>query len=331
MAIGASMTDILIYGAGAIGSFLGYLLSGSPGKNRAYVAGADNIALLGRAGHMRAIKEAGLRVDLGEREAILPFRHCFSCLDDLKASDFYPDLVIVCVKTHSLPALVQELQQSGLLQERLKECLFILLMNGMGNREVFLHSGLDPARLKEGITSFGVLLAGEGRVELKGRGKTILQDGISGAERDFLAECFSEKGFEIEFAPDFQRQQFLKLLVNAAINPITALTRRQNGTVLQPALVGTVQAVVAEAVAVAAVEELEIPEEEALDLVFSVAEKTAANTSSMLQDVLHGRSTEIEAINGYIVRQGRKNGIDVPVNEALYSMVWSISEPPADE
>ena len=81
----------------------------------------------------------------------------------------------------------------------------------------------------------------------------------------------------------------------------------------------------------AAVEELEIPEEEALDLVFSVAEKTAANTSSMLQDVLHGRSTEIEAINGYIVRQGRNNGIAVPVNEALYSMVWSISEPPADE
>lgn len=280
---------------------------------------------------MRAIKEAGLRVDLGEREAIMPFRHCFSCLDDLKASDFYPDLVIVCVKTHSLPALVQELQQSGLLKERLKESLFILLMNGMGNREVFLHSGLDQARLKEGITTFGVLLTGEGRVELKGRGKTILQDGISEAERDFLAESFSEKGFEIEFAPDFQRQQFLKLLVNAAINPITALTRRQNGIVLQPALGGTVQAVVAEAVAVAAAEELEIPEEEALDLVFSVAEKTAANTSSMLQDVLHGKRTEIETINGYIVRQGGKHGIAVPVNEALYGVVWSISEPRDDE
>lgn len=280
---------------------------------------------------MRAIKEAGLRVDLGEREAILPFRHCFSCLDDLKASDFYPDLVIVCVKTHSLPPLVQELRESGLLQERLKGPLFILLMNGMGNREIFLQSGLDQARLKEGITSFGVLLAGEGRVELRGRGKTILQDGISGAERDFLAECFSDKGFEIEFAPDFRMQQFLKLLVNAAINPITALTRRQNGIILHPALGGTVQAVVAEAVAVAAAEGLEIPEEEALDLVFSVAEKTAANTSSMLQDVLHGRSTEIEAINGYIVRQGRKHGIAVPVNEALYSIAWSISEPRADE
>lgn len=320
------MTDILIYGAGAIGSFLGYLLSEMPGKNAIERKRIENVALLGREGHINAIKEQGLHVDLGEKREVLFFRHCFSSLDEFKASNYHPRLVIICVKTYSLPDLSRELKESGLLEERFKESLFILLMNGMGNREIFLKSGLDPARLQEGITSLGVLLAGEGRMELKGRGKTVLQNGIGPEDRQFLEKRFSEKGFEIEFSPDFQRHQFLKLLVNATINPITALTRQQNGVVLSPALKSTVQAVVAEAVAIAEAEGLAIPEKEALELVLSVAEKTAANTSSMLQDVLRGRKTEIEAINGYIFRRAEEHGIAAPVNETLYGMVKSISE-----
>ncbi len=320
------MTDILIYGAGAIGSFLGYLLSEMPGKNAIERKRIENVALLGREGHINAIKEQGLHVDLGEKREVLFFRHCFSSLDEFKASNYHPRLVIICVKTYSLPDLSRELKESGLLEERFKESQFILLMNGMGNREAFLKSGLDPARLQEGITSLGVLLAGEGRMELKGRGKTVLQNGIGPEDRQFLEKRFSEKGFEIEFSPDFQRHQFLKLLVNATINPITALTRQQNGVVLSPALKSTVQAVVAEAVAIAEAEGLAIPEKEALELVLSVAEKTAANTSSMLQDVLRGRKTEIEAINGYIFRRAEEHGIAAPVNETLYGMVKSISE-----
>ena len=319
------MTDILIYGAGAIGSFLGYLLSQSAWKDGTDREVVENVALLGRAGHISAIKKQGLHVDLGEKREVFFFRHCFSSLDELKASDYHPRLVIICVKSYSLPYLSRELKESGLLEERFKESQFILLMNGMGNRELFLNSGLDPARLQEGITSLGVLLAGEGRVELKGRGKTVLQNQIGREDRQFLEKRFSEKEFEIEFTPDFQRQQFLKLLVNAVINPITALTRRQNGVILSPALKSTVERIVAEAVAVAAAEGLAILEEEALELVFSVAEKTAANTSSMLQDVLRGKETEIEAINGYLVREAKKHRIALPVNEALYGMVKSIS------
>ncbi|HUM81435.1 MAG TPA: 2-dehydropantoate 2-reductase [Methanothrix sp.] len=315
------MTGILIYGAGAIGSFLGYLLSEAPGEGASEEKSVESVALLGRAGHMNAIKERGMHVDLGEKREVLHFRHCFSSLDELKRSDFYPQVVVVCVKTHSLPALARELRESGLLEERLKEARFILLMNGMGNREALLNCGLDSPRLFEAITSFGVVLAGEGRIELKGRGKTVIQDGMGREEMDFLTERLSEKGFEIEFSRDFSRQQYQKLLVNAAINPITALTRRQNSIILSPVLKSTVERVVAEAVAVAAADGVAIQEMEAFNLVLSVAERTAANTSSMLQDVLRGRRTEIEAINGYIVRQGKKHGIAVPANETLYALV----------
>jgi 2-dehydropantoate 2-reductase len=89
-------------------------------------------------------------------------------------------------------------------------------------------------------------------------------------------------------------QFFIIKLSSAAINPITALTRRQNGVVLSPSLKCTVEAVVAEA----------------LGLFLSVAEKTVADISSMLRDVLRGSRTEIEAIDAYIVRRAEGHGIE---------------------
>jgi 2-dehydropantoate 2-reductase len=322
------MADILIYGAGAIGSFMGYILGEILDTDDGSI---ENVALLGRVDHMKAIKEHGLQIDsidLAEGKKTLKFRHCFASLEDLLNCDFHPEIVVVCVKTHSLPAACRELKQSGLLEKKLKGARFILLMNGMGNSEVFMQLDMPRSSVLEGITSMGVRFAGEGRVELKGMGKTIFEDKMSEAERNFLEQRFSEKGLEIEFAKNFREHQYNKLFVNAVINPITALTRQKNSIVLSPALKSTVQGVVAEAVNVAAAEGIVRTEKEVTDLVYSVAVKTSANTSSMLQDVLKGRKTEIDAINGYIIRRALENGIEVPVNEALYGLVKSATENP---
>ena len=322
------MADILIYGAGAIGSFMGYILGEISEKDDGRI---ENVALLGREDHMKAIKEHGLQIDsidLAEGKKTLKFRHCFASLKDLLNCDFHPEIVVVCVKTHSLPAACRELKQSGLLEKKLKGARFILLMNGMGNSEVFMQLDLPKSSVLEGITSMGVRFAGAGRVELKGIGKTIFEDKMSEAEWNFLMQMFSEKGFEIEFAKNFREHQYNKLFVNAVINPITALARQKNSIVLSPALKSTVQGVVAEAVKVATTEGIVRTEKEVTDVVYSVAVKTSANTSSMLQDVLKGRMTEIEAINGYIIRMALKNGIEVPLNEALYGLVKSATENP---
>ena len=322
------MADVLIYGAGAIGSFMGCILGEVPEEVDGRI---ENVALLGRVDHMKAIREHGLQIDsidLAEGKKTLKFRHCFVSLEDLSNCDFRPEIVVVCVKTHSLPAVCLELSQSGLLERNLKGARFVLLMNGMGNREVFMQLDLPEHRVLEGITSIGVRFAGAGRVELKGMGKTIFEDRMSEAERNFLEQKFSDKGFEIEFAGNFREHQYNKLFVNAVINPITALTRQKNSIVLSPALKSTVQGVVAEALKVAAAEGMVRTEKEVTDVVYSVAVKTSANTSSMLQDVLKGRKTEIEAINGYIIRRALENGIKVPVNEALYGLVKSATENP---
>ncbi|MBN1235195.1 MAG: 2-dehydropantoate 2-reductase [Methanotrichaceae archaeon] len=312
------MADVLIYGAGAIGSLMGYLLSKAPQSEEGRI---ENVALLGREGHVKRIRDLGLQIVLPEGKKLVQFEYCFTGLDDLKASDFYPDIIIVCVKTYSLPDVCDELRESGLLQGRLKNALFILLMNGMGNREVFDELNLPDSQVSEGITSLGVKFSDKGKIELKGKGKSILENKIAEEKKKFLRERFSEKGFDMEFAPDFKEHQYSKLFVNSVINPITALTRQQNGIVLSSVLKNTVEGAVREAVNVAAKEGIKKDEKSVIELVYSIAEKTSGNTSSMLQDVLKGRITEIDSINGYIIALAKKHKIEVPVNEALYAMV----------
>ncbi len=314
------MADVLIYGAGAIGSFMGYLLSDAIDLSGRLI---ENVGLLGRKSHINIIKDLGLQIDLPEGRKLVQFKHCFTGLDDLKASDFYPEIVIICVKTYSLPAVCDELRRSGLLQGRLKNALFILLMNGMGNREVFDELDLRDSQVLEGITSLGVKFSEDGRVELKGKGKTILEYKMDEDKKKFLRERFSEKGFEMEFDQDFKEKQYSKLFVNSVINPITALSRKENGIVLSSILKNTVEGAIREAVNVAATQGIDRDEKNVLEVIYSVAEMTSGNTSSMLQDVLKGRMTEIDSINGYIIRLAKKHNIEVPVNEALYGLVKS--------
>jgi 2-dehydropantoate 2-reductase len=325
--MGNEMTNVLIYGAGAIGSFVGYLLMAPSQPNGPKI---ENVALLGRASHMHKIIEAGLQINLQDRSQHLQFKYCFINLNDLKESDFYPELVIICVKTYSLPRVCIELKESRLLQERLKNACFLLLMNGMGSKETFEKlTGLSPSRVLEGITSIGVRFTGDGLIELKGLGKTVIDDKICAkgkqSLKEFLEFRFRESGFEIEFVPDFKKHQWDKLFVNSVVNPITAITGQENGIVLSDQLSGTVQNIIREGVSVAQREGLETDVEGILEVVYSVAEKTSHNTSSMLQDVQKKKMTEIDSINGYIIRLARRYDIEVPVNEALFGLVKSMA------
>lgn len=312
------MVNVLIYGAGAIGSYVGYILSEITPDG----ATIDNVALLGRRGHVQKIINEGLIIDcLDDQSSLIPFNYCFSSLEELIDSDFFPEVVILCVKSYSLRGVLDEITAHDMLYGKLKDASFILLMNGMGNREVFNPPYGD---VFEGLTSIGVNFPEDGHIELKGIGKTVLEDGINPKLKRFMKERFEEKGFEIEFSRTFKAHQWNKLFVNSVINPITALTRQQNGIVLSPQLVDTVERIVEECVSVAGKEGCIADKNSVMNFVYSVSSKTKMNTSSMLQDVLKGKMTEIDSINGYVVRMARKHAIPVPVNEALYALVKSI-------
>ncbi len=317
------MANVLVYGSGAIGSLVGYLLSEIDELEDKAI---ENVGLFGRKGHTQKIKEMGLKINFFEERRAFRFKHCFSSLDELEKSDFSPDVVVVCVKTHSLPKVRQEVIESGMLGSKLKDSIFILLMNGMGNAETFNL----PVRIFEGVTSNGVVFSEDGLIELKGKGLTIFEDRIPEEIKQFMKARFEEKGFEIEFAQDFRSQQWNKLFANAVINPITAITREKNGIMLSKHLEGTVERIIDECVAVSEKEGLNFDRSKIRKFVYSVASKTSTNTSSMLQDVLKGRRTEIDSINGYVIRLAKKHAISVPANETLYALVKSIEDKGAE-
>jgi 2-dehydropantoate 2-reductase len=305
--------DVLICGAGAIGSFFSYLLS-EPEQDGL----VKNVALLGREGHILEIRRLGLRINLFNEIKYLRFEHCYHRLDQLASSDFRPSIALVCIKAHALPILHSELQSSGLLNDRLKKVSFILLMNGMGNRESF---ALASHQVFEGITSIGVTFPTDGLIELKGLGDTLVEAGMAKEIEQFMRERMAEKGFRIEFPRDFRRHQWIKLFANAVINPLTALTGEKNGIVLSKPLEKTAESIVEECVGVAGMEGMHFDKERVLEMVRSIAEKTSQNTSSMLADVIRGKVTEIDSITGYVIGLGHRHVVPVKVNETLYSLV----------
>jgi 2-dehydropantoate 2-reductase len=108
-----------------------------------------------------------------------------------------------------------------------------------------------------------------------------------------------------------------KLLINCAINPLTALANVKNGELAQASYRPTLQAICEEVCLTAQACGIFIDANSALEQVLNVIENTAENYSSMHQDIAHKRPTEIDAINGYVVKQAQKKGIDVPVNTQM--------------
>jgi 2-dehydropantoate 2-reductase len=145
------------------------------------------------------------------------------------------------------------------------------------------------------------------------------EDGLPRAVK--LAEFFSRAGIETEAVADVRPAIWNKLLINIGINAITALTNIKNGQILDLEITrGLMRKAVAEAMAVAQAMDIKVGDD-ACDRVFEVAEATAFNRSSMGQDVDNRRQTEIAAINGFIVREAMRLGLNAPVNFVLTALV----------
>ncbi len=134
----------------------------------------------------------------------------------------------------------------------------------------------------------------------------------------------TQAGIETTAINDVRPVIWDKLLVNVGINAITALTGIKNGQILDLELTRELsRTAVEEAARVALAQDIEI-RKDAADHVFKVAAATAANRSSMGQDVDHRRPTEIRAINGFVVREAERLGIAVPINRTLTALVQTL-------
>jgi 2-dehydropantoate 2-reductase len=233
----------------------------------------------------------------------------------------WADLIIIAVKAYDTKEAVT--QAKSLLVENTR---VLTLQNGIGNIEI-INEIVGSERVIGGATNLGATLLEVGKVRHAGHGETVIGriDGKIPVEMRAIREIFNKVGLETRISRDIKGLLWSKLIINVGINALTAITRLNNGRLIE--FEGTrriLREAVTEAIRVAKRKRIKLIYDDPLAKVEAVCEATATNVSSMLQDVLKKKRTEIDFINGVIVRQGQELGIPVPINSLLVDLVKTI-------
>lgn len=296
---------IAILGAGAMGSMFGGLLAEA--GHRVTLLDVDEA-------HLRAINQDGLRLrtDAGERivlqlEALRP-----------EAAREAADLLIVFTKTmHAEAALDAARGALG------PHTVLLSLQNGLGNAER-LAKFADAARVMIGVTTWPADKHGPGHVSSNGAG-TIRMMNANGVPTDTLGlvvAALDQAGLACHAAPDVWTAIWEKVAFNAALNSLCAVTACTVGELANVAGGETLAlAIVAEVAAVARANDIAVNEAHVAANVRHALANHRAHRPSMLQDVLAGRRTEIEAINGAVVDAAQRKQISVPYTQTLLTLV----------
>ena len=284
-----------MFGAGSLGSLVGGVLA----RTRA-------VTLVGRDPHVARVRESGLRVSGCVEARVRP-----DAVTD--ATGLSADLAVVTVKAFDTRAAADALAAADVAR-------VLSLQNGL--TEETLAARLD-APVLAGTATYGARLAEPGRVECTGEGEIALgrvEGGDSPAAGE-VATAFRDAGLNAVAAADMPRRRWEKLAVNAGVNPVTALSRVENGALSDGPAAGAARRAANEAARVARAEGVELSDADAMAALERVAEATAANRSSMLQDVSAGRRTEVDAISGAVVERAARHGVDVPTNRTLADLL----------
>ena len=280
-------------GAGALGCLYGYLLQ------RKF-----DVILVARGEQLKALKR-GLRVT----GIVEDFVRVKAVEKPVKA-----DVTFVTVKSYDTEEVAKELSRV--------DCgIVVSLQNGIGNEEILMNH-LD--RVLSGVTTYASNLVDYGWIEFAGEGETFVGE-LNGRISDDVirvVEILKSAGVNAYAVGDVVRRKWIKTVINSAINPITAILRVRNGKILEiEELWDLALRVLREGEKILEAMGFEEKLEEVLR---DVLIKTARNRSSMLQDVERCKRTEIDFINGALVRKGEELGIDTPYNRTLTLLVKSL-------
>jgi 2-dehydropantoate 2-reductase len=293
----------VIMGAGAMGSLFGGLLA---------LSGEEVWLVDIREDHIQALVSTGLTLEEGGKIQTIPVHATKDVAPIGKA-----DLVLFFVKTYQTEKAVSD----ALVLEK-EHTVFLTLQNGLGNEEA-IRKQVDPKKVILGVTSHGATFLGPGHIRHAGRGKTYIGelDGKVTSRVTEIVQLFSRAGIESEVSSNIQGLVWNKLFINVGINAVAALTGLRNGRLLDyPETLRLMEALVSEAVAVARKKGI-LTEGNPLETVKAVAEATRENRCSMGQDIDNRRKTEINAINGAVVREAERLGIAVPYNQMITDLV----------
>jgi 2-dehydropantoate 2-reductase len=292
--------DILLVGTGALATLFAARLSEA----------GHSVSMLGTwKNGLKALQENGARiVDANGNERAYKVH---ATDDPREVSGARHALVLV--KSWQTERAARQLKES-----LADDGLAITLQNGIGNKETLIRD-LGTGRVSLGITTTGATLLGPGLVKIGGEGVISLEQNQALGP---LEAALRSSNFNLQIVDDARSLVWGKLVINAAINPLTALLRIPNGELLSRPLARKVMSALArETAEVAKAEHVHLPFSNPVDAAEDVARKTATNMSSMFQDVRRGAKTEIDAICGAVTMRGQKHGIKTPYNRACWRLV----------
>jgi 2-dehydropantoate 2-reductase len=298
---------IAVLGAGAVGSYYGGMLSR---------AGID-VTLIGRAPHVEAINSKGLLLDTVHFQE----RIRISASTDLDAVRD-ADIVLFCVKTFDTEETAKSLSRH--LAPR---AVLVSLQNGVDNVERIRSAA--KIQVIPAVVYVAVAMTAPGRIRHSGRGDLIIgnipaagQQCPEEHELQTIAGLFVRAGIPCSVSQNVVADLWVKMIMNCAYNAISALGRAKYGrAVHNPWTRDLMIRVTEEAVAVARASGVRLPEADMAAAVLKLADTMSEATSSTAQDIARGNRTEIDSLNGYIVRRGTQLGIATPVNQTLHALV----------
>ena len=301
----SSGPPVVVWGGGAVGCLFAGLL------HRAGVP----VTLVGRPNTVAAVRRDGIRVE-GATEGIFRLP-----AETVLPSGTVARAVFLTVKAFDVAPAAQQLAFSCPAPTPL-----LLPQNGLGIEKstipALISSGWarDSLPLVRGLNSIPSTLLGPGHVRHAGSGELILGPAAAasgGAAVAVFLDLCRAAGLPARATDDIEREVWRKLLVNAAINPVTADHHVLNGRLAEDPWRGQALALLHEALEVARAEGFAFSVEEAEGELFRVVRATSSNRSSMLQDVDRGRPTEVEAICGEISLRAHQHGIPVPQTDRI--------------
>lgn len=297
---------IAVMGAGAVGCYYGGMLARA----------GHAVVLIGRRQHVKAIKRDGLLLDAQS------FREHVALEAGTDADGVAgAQLVLCCVKSTDTASAAAEMAP-----HLAADAIILSLQNGVDNADrlqALLGREVLPA-----VVYVAAEMAGPGHVRHRGRGELVIGPSPHGAE---LARLFAAAGVSVQVSDNVAGALWAKLVINCAYNALSAITQMPYGRIVAGAGVDQVMRdIVAECLAVTQAEGVTLPGD-IHQAVADIVRTMPGQLSSTAQDLALGKRSEIDHLNGYVLRRGEAQGIATPVNRVLHTLVRLLEDRQANE
>ena len=296
------MAKIAVMGAGAVGCYYGGMLARA----------GDDVTLIGRPNHVDAIQRDGLLLDTQTFK-----EHVRLQASTEPSAVAGATLVLFCVKSTDT-----ESAAAAIRPHLLPGALVLSLQNGVDNA-VRLQAALPAQEVAASVVYVATEMPGPGHVKHNGRGELVIAASPSSTE---AAALLVAAGVPTDISSNVEGALWAKLILNCAYNALSAITQQPYGKlVLGEGVQDVIRDLVNECLAVAQADGITVPGD-VWQAVERIAQTMPQQLSSTAQDLARGKRSEIDHLNGYVLRRGEVLGIATPVNRVMHTLVKLLEE-----